>query len=254
MEHRVYGVIKAGEDLHNKVEAFPTAVKVLQHSYYNLGLTMDRQKESREVYKRALCLYHQYGAVDYRQELLYKKLKKKYNRPLVDVEQPSGREKRHQRLPEIIPLDGEDVPANPNNQSGSGHAFERHRVRLTRKDVPAPLNDDKSISLLNSELPGYMKNGEPRVLLKEMKSAASIDFAASNTLKADGSTDKPGKKVEAPRISKTRTEVKQNRESLIDTKLKEVNDMQPQQTPRKNTSGDEVAVRSDADFEVPHEV
>ena len=144
---------------------------------------------------------------------MYRKLKKKYNRPAVEVAQSSARSKRNQRLPEIIPLDDEDVPTNPNNQSGSGHVFDRNPVKLTRNNMPAQV-DDKSISLLNSELPGYQKNSKPQVLLHEQNSAGSFDFR-SNTLQAAGSGRLS--KKEAPAIVKTRTEVKQNRESLFDT-------------------------------------
>ena len=47
-----------------------------------MGMCKDKELESQGIYLRALQLYHQYGSRTHKDELLYKKLRKKYCRPM----------------------------------------------------------------------------------------------------------------------------------------------------------------------------
>lgn len=90
IEHRVFSMIDTGlvtnanEDSVNFV-LFQERLRVLLHSYYNLGMCKDKELESQKIYLRALQLYHQYGPSGHQDDLLYKKLRKKYCRPIYEA-------------------------------------------------------------------------------------------------------------------------------------------------------------------------
>ena len=59
VEHRVFTLIDSGFHQNAEIaEMFQSAVKVLVHSYYNLGLTKESQLESKELFRRGLQLFH----------------------------------------------------------------------------------------------------------------------------------------------------------------------------------------------------